>query len=125
MTKRLPFQKLLHRGVEEGATPLAGLLYFTLDPYLILLSVKQGDIKYHFMSLWYESTWDCTQVSRAIDKHSNHSMSSIIPKNILVRNETGKKVDYGFVYISLLISILFGILLKIIDFNLLLINLTF
>ena len=30
----------------------------TLDPYLIILSVKQGTIKYHFLSLWYESTWD-------------------------------------------------------------------
>ena len=29
------------------------LLY--LDPYLIMLSVKQGGIKYHFLSLWYES----------------------------------------------------------------------
>ena len=24
----------------------------TLDPYLIILSVKQGGIKYHFLSLW-------------------------------------------------------------------------
>ena len=55
-----------------GATPLPGLLHFTLDPYLILLSVKQGGIKYHFFSLWYESTWDWTQVSRAIGEHSNH-----------------------------------------------------
>ena len=30
-----------------------GLLYFTLEPYLIMLSVKQGGIKYHFLSLWY------------------------------------------------------------------------
>ena len=49
-----------------------GLLYFTLDPYLIMLSVKQGGIKYHFFeSVWldhflsrYDSTWDWTQVSR-------------------------------------------------------------
>ena len=34
------------------------LLYFTVDPYLIMLSVKQGGIKYHFLSLWYDSTWD-------------------------------------------------------------------
>ena len=34
------------------------LLHFTLDPYLIMLSVKQGSIKYHFLSLWYDSTWD-------------------------------------------------------------------
>ena len=30
----------------------------TLDPYLILLSVTQGGIKYHFFSLWYESIWN-------------------------------------------------------------------
>ena len=29
-----------------------------------MLSVKQGGIKYHFLSLWYDSTWDWTQVSR-------------------------------------------------------------
>ena len=28
--------------------PFPGLLHFTLDMYLILLSVKQGSIKYHF-----------------------------------------------------------------------------
>ena len=38
----------LHRGVGEGTTPLPGLLHFTLDTYLKLLSVKQGGIKYHF-----------------------------------------------------------------------------
>ena len=31
-----------------------------------MLSVKQGGIKYHFLSLWYDSTWDWTLVSRAI-----------------------------------------------------------
>ncbi len=39
---------LLHQGVEKGATPFRGLLHFTLDPYLIMLNVKQGGIKYHF-----------------------------------------------------------------------------
>ena len=39
---------LLHQGIGEGATPFPGLLYFTLDPYLIMLSVKQGGIKYYF-----------------------------------------------------------------------------
>ena len=33
---------------------------FTLDTYLIMLSIKQGGIKYHFLSLWYDSTWDWT-----------------------------------------------------------------
>ena len=30
------------------STPSARLLHFTLDPYLIMLSVKQRGIKYHF-----------------------------------------------------------------------------
>ena len=34
-----------------------------LDRYLIMLSVKQGGIKYHFLSLWYNSTWNQTSVS--------------------------------------------------------------
>ena len=32
----------------EGTTPFPGLLHFTLDPYLIMLGVQQGGIKYHF-----------------------------------------------------------------------------
>ena len=44
----------------EGATPFPGLIHFTLDPYFIMLSVKQGGIKYNFLSLWYDSTWDFT-----------------------------------------------------------------
>ena len=39
--------------------PFSGLLHFTLDMYPIMLSVKQGGIKYHFVeSLVYLSTWD-------------------------------------------------------------------
>ena len=37
-----------------------------------MLSVKQDSIKNHFLSLWYDSTCDWTQVSRAIGKRSNH-----------------------------------------------------
>ena len=37
-----------------------------------MLSVKQGGIKYHFLSLWYDLTWNGTQVSQAIGEHSNH-----------------------------------------------------
>ena len=48
------------------------LLHFTLDTYLILLSVKQGGIKYYFNSLWYDAIWDWTQDSRTIGKHSAH-----------------------------------------------------
>ena len=28
-----------------------------------MLSTIQGGIKYHFLSLWYDSTWDWTPVS--------------------------------------------------------------
>ena len=31
-----------------------------LDPYLKMMSLKQGGIKYHFLSLWYGSTWGWT-----------------------------------------------------------------
>ena len=48
VTRRLLFQLLLHRGVGEGSIPFPGLLHFTLDPYLIMLSAKQNGIKYHF-----------------------------------------------------------------------------
>ena len=35
------------------ATHFPGFLHFTLDTYLIMLSVKQGGNTYHFLSLWY------------------------------------------------------------------------
>ena len=47
-----------------------------------MLSVKQGGIKYHFYSLWYDSTWDWTQVSRAIGEHSNR-WAKVFNKNAL------------------------------------------
>ena len=40
-----------------------------------MLSVKQGAIKYHFSSLWYNSTWDWTPVSRAIGEQSNYHVN--------------------------------------------------
>ena len=42
----------------EGHYSFPLIAHFTLDPYLIMLSVKQGSIKYHFLSLWYDSTWE-------------------------------------------------------------------
>ena len=49
-----------------------------------MLSVKQGGIKYHFLSLWYDSTWDWNQVSWAIGEHSNHhaGLIELLPLNI-------------------------------------------
>ena len=39
----------------KDATPFPELLHFSLDPYLIMLSVKQGGIKYHFFFIepWF------------------------------------------------------------------------
>ena len=47
----------------------SGLFHFTLDPYHIVLSGKQGGIKYHILNLWYDSTWDWTPVSQTIGEH--------------------------------------------------------
>ena len=67
---KAPFSIATTTMCRGGRYSFPGLLYFTLDPYLIMLSAKQGGIKYHFLSLWYDSTWDWTQVSRAIGEHS-------------------------------------------------------
>ena len=47
-----------------------------------MLIVKQGSIKYHFLCLWYDSTWDGIQVSPAIGEHSNHYAN--VRYNILI-----------------------------------------
>ena len=46
----------------------------------MLQSVKQGGIKYHFKSLWYDVTRERTQVSQPIGEHSTHSTELIITK---------------------------------------------
>ena len=38
----------------EGAIPFSGLLHLNLDTYLLMLSVKQRENKYLFLSLWYD-----------------------------------------------------------------------
>ena len=75
---KAPFRSLQHQGVGEGANPFPGLLHFTFDPYLIMLSVKQGSIKYNYLSFWHYSTWDWTQVYRTIGEHSNHYANALL-----------------------------------------------
>ena len=77
---KAPFSVATTPMCRGGRYSFPGLLYFTLDPYLIMLSAKQGSIKYHFLSLWYDSTWDWTQVSRAIGEHSNPYTSTKLIK---------------------------------------------
>ena len=54
---------------------------FTVDPYLIMLRVKQGDIKYYFLSLWNDTTRDWVVVSRTIGEHFNHYANGLISAN--------------------------------------------
>ena len=72
---KAPFSIATTLGCRVGCYSFPWIALFTLDPYLILLNVKQGGIKYHFLSLWYDSTWDWTTVSWAIGKHSNHHVN--------------------------------------------------
>ena len=43
-----------------------------------MLIVKQGGIKYHFLSLWYDSTWDWSPVSRTIGEDFTQSTNGPI-----------------------------------------------
>ena len=43
-----------------------------------MLSVKQGGIKYHFLSLWNDLTWDWISVSQATGKQSNHYLNGTV-----------------------------------------------
>ena len=80
-----------------------GLLHFSLDPYLIMVSVKHGGIKYHFLSLWYDTTWDWTQVSVASGEHSNHYanvrkkicqiMDFAVPEDHQLKIKESEKID--------------------------------
>ena len=49
------------------------LLHFTLDPYLIMLSVKQGSIKYNFFWVFGMTLHGIEPpISQIIGKHSTH-----------------------------------------------------
>ena len=54
------------------------IIPITLDLYLLMLSIKQRGIKYHFLSLWYESTWDWTLVSWTSGEHSNDYANGLV-----------------------------------------------
>ena len=69
---KAPFSLATTSRCKGGHYSIPGLLHFTLDPYLIVLSAKQGGIEYHFLSLWCDSTRDLTPVSRTTGEHSTH-----------------------------------------------------
>ena len=74
---KAPFSIATTPRCRDGATLFPGLFHFILDPYLIMLSVKQEGIKYHFLSLWYDLTWDWIPVTRTIDEHSTHQANHL------------------------------------------------
>ena len=90
----------------KGTTLFLGLLHFTLDTYLIMLSVKQGNIKYHFLSLWYDLTWDWTLVSKTIGKHSTQLANTIVLINsgkiMEIPHFRNSDKNYGNLYVNLL-----------------------
>ena len=58
----------------------------TLDAYFIMLSIKQGGIKYHFLSFWYDSTWDWTPIYQTIGEHCNRYRNGpVLCQHIIIR----------------------------------------
>ena len=103
---KAPFSIATTPRCRGGRYSFPGLLYFTLDPYLIMLSVKQGGIKYHFLSLWYDSTWDWTQVSRAIGEHSRGSLRITKKKKKKKKKKTLQKYLRKWVAFMVKVSLL-------------------
>ena len=56
-----------------------------------MLSIKQGAIKYDFLSFWYDLTWDRTLVSCTIGEHSNHYVNGPV-MNAKISLETAQKM---------------------------------
>ena len=99
LTVRLPFQYPLHQGVGKSATLFSGLLHFTLDMYLIVLSVKQVaffrplvwlHIPGHWQTLYSPGQWASTiimnKISNKVIKFNKKTM-----KNLRVELTVGGK----------------------------------
>ena len=53
---KAPFSIATTPRCRGGRYSFLGLLYFNRDSYLIILTVNQNGLKYHFLSLRYDST---------------------------------------------------------------------
>ena len=69
---KAPFSIATIMSCKWGTILFPWLLHFTLDPYLTVMSAKLGDIKYHVLSLLYDSTWDWISISWTIGEHFTH-----------------------------------------------------
>ena len=63
---KAPFSLATTPRWKGGCNSFPWIAPLILDTFLIMMSVKQGGIKYHFSSLWYDSTWDWTPVSQEL-----------------------------------------------------------
>ena len=64
---KAPFSTARRR---KGCYSFLGIASLILDPYLIMQIVMQGCTKYHFLSLWFDTTCDGTPFSWAFSEHS-------------------------------------------------------
>ena len=78
------------------------------DTYLITLSVKQGGIKYQFVSLWYDSTWNWTPVFRSIGNHSTPKERVGLPVRIHRFSEVEAQRQMYFSFMSIFFFFFFG-----------------
>ena len=74
-----------------------------------MLTVNQGGIKNHFLSLFYDLTWDWTPVSQSIGKHSTHKTNIYIYIYIYIyvcvcAHTEGKLVFLGYTFCKLQIE---------------------
>ena len=72
VNSKAPFSVATTPRCRVGCYSFPWIASLTLDPYLIMLSVKHGGIKYCLLSLWYDSTRVWIPVSQTSGEHSNH-----------------------------------------------------
>ena len=53
---KVPFSVVTTKSCRGERYSFPWIAHLTLDPCLIMLSVNQGSIKYHFRNLWCDST---------------------------------------------------------------------
>ena len=70
--RKAPFSIATSPMSTEGFLSFLWIAPLTHDTYLIVLSVKQGGIKYHFLRLWYDSTRDRIPVTCVIGEYSTY-----------------------------------------------------
>ena len=81
----------MHLCVEVSVTPFPGVLHFTFDPYLIMPSIKQDGIKYHFLSLpgYWRTLYQLDQYIRRTRYTGHYWRSNLYGHMMLSRRPAG------------------------------------